>query len=177
MEITIRQEIPKDYHVTEEVIRKAFLNEEFSDKKEHYLVKRIRKSNAFIPELSLVAVNQKEDIVGNILLSKIQIVDGDQSVESLALAPVSVIAEYQRLGIGSQLIEAALERAKELGYQSVIVLGHKDYYPRFGFKQANLWNIRAPFDVPNEVFMAIELFEGSLKNVQGIVKYSEAFNE
>ncbi|RFB13517.1 N-acetyltransferase [Bacillus sp. HNG] len=176
MEILIRQETPEDYHETEDVVRNAFLNEEYSDKTEQFLVNRIRKSGAFIPELSLVAVKQDDEIVGHVLLSKIQIVDGDFSVNSLALAPVSITPEYQHRGIGSQLIWAALEKAKELGYQSVIVLGHKDYYPRFGFKQANLWNIKAPFDVPNEVFMALELAEGSLETVQGVVQYSKAFD-
>ncbi|MEH7236692.1 GNAT family N-acetyltransferase [Bacillus sp. JJ1562] len=177
MELLIRQERPEDFHETEEVVRKAFLNEEYSDKQEHFLVNRIRKSDAFIPELSLVAVNLDDEIVGHILLSKIQVVDEERSVESLALAPVSVIPEYQHRGIGSQLIRAALYEAKELGYQSVIVLGHQDYYPLFGFKQANLWNIKAPFEVPNEVFMALELVEGSLENVQGVVEYSKAFEE
>lgn len=169
--------MPEDYQKTEDIVKKAFSNVEISDKTEHFLVNRIRTSNAFIPELSLVAVNQDKEIVGHVLLSKIEIVDGDQSVESLALAPVSVTPEYQQQGIGSQLIRAALDKAKEHGYQSVIVLGHPDYYPRFGFKQAMLWRIRAPFDVPNEVFMALELVEGSLKKVQGVVKYSDAFEE
>ncbi|MEH7225270.1 N-acetyltransferase [Bacillus sp. JJ1566] len=175
MEHLIRQERPEDFRETEEVVRKAFLNEEYSNKTEHFLVNRVRKSDAFIPELSLIAVNQDDEIIGHILISKIRIVDGERSFDSLALAPVSVIPEYQHRGIGSQLIRAALNEAKELGYQSVIVLGHQDYYPRFGFKQANLWNIKAPFEVPNEVFMALELVEGSLENVQGVVQYSEAF--
>ncbi|MEH7385296.1 N-acetyltransferase [Bacillus sp. JJ1521] len=175
MKTVIRQERPKEYHNTEEVVRRAFLNEEYSDKTEHFLVNRIRKSDAFIPGLSLVAINDDE-IIGHILLSNIRIVDGDRSVESLALAPISVTPEFQRRGIGSHLIHAALKKAKELGYQSVIVLGHKEYYPRFGFKQANLWNIKAPFEVPNDVFMALELAEGSLENVQGVVKYSSAFS-
>lgn len=177
MDILIRQELPSEYHSNEEIIKRAFLPEEYSDKKEHLLVNRIRKSSAFIPELSLVALNQDKDVIGHILLSKIKIVDSDNTVDSLALAPVSVIPEYQRKGIGSQLIHGALERAKKLGYDSVIVLGHKDYYPKFGFKAASLWNILAPFDVPDEAFMALELTENALENVQGVVQYSEAFSE
>lgn len=177
MDILIRPELTEEYNMTEEVVKKAFLNEEYSDKKEHILVNRIRKSDAFIPGLSLVALNQDKDIVGHILLSKIKIVDGDNAVNSLALAPVAVVPEHQKKGIGSQLIHAALKKAKEVGYHSVIVLGHKDYYPKFGFKQASLWNIQAPFEVPNEVFMALELTENSLENVQGVVHYSKAFSE
>ncbi|MED1542534.1 N-acetyltransferase [Bacillus inaquosorum] len=175
MEFFIRQELTHEYNTTEDIVKRAFLNEKYSDKKEHFLVNKIRKSDAFIPELSLVAVNDK-GIVGHVLLSKIKIVDGDNAVDSLALAPVSVAPEYQRKGIGSQLIHVALKKAKELGYRSVIVLGHKDYYPKFGFKPASLWNIKAPFEVPDEVFMALELSKDSLENVKGVVHYSKAFS-
>lgn len=177
MEILIRQELTEEYNTTEEIVKKAFLNEEYSDKKEHVLVNRIRKSDAFIPELSLVALNQGKDIVGHVLLSKIKIVDGDRAADSLALAPVSVAPEYQKKGIGSQLIRTALKNAKDLGYCSVIVLGHKDFYPKFGFKPASLWNIQALFEVPDDVFMALELTDHSLEKVQGVVHYSKAFLE
>ncbi|TYS89778.1 GNAT family N-acetyltransferase [Rossellomorea aquimaris] len=177
MDIFIRQERPEEYNTTEEMIKEAFSHEEYSDKKEHLLVNNIRKSDAFIPELSLVAINQNHDVAGHILLSKITIVEHDKVADSLALAPVSVAPAFQNKGIGSQLIRAALQKAEEIGYHSVIVLGHKDYYPRFGFKQAALWNIKPPFEVPDEVFMALELMEHSLRNVQGVVRYSKAFSK
>ncbi|QIW20042.1 GNAT family N-acetyltransferase [Bacillus thuringiensis] len=173
--VTIRQEQQNDYRKTEEVVQQAFLHEEFSDKKEHELVSRIRKCDAFIPELSIVAVD--EEIVGHILLSKIKIEQGATSVESLALAPISVARGHQKKGIGGKLIGAALEKAKELGYGSVVVLGHPEYYPKFGFKKASEWNIKAPFEVPDEVFMVIELSENALQGVEGIVQYSSAFAE
>ncbi|MED0992146.1 N-acetyltransferase [Bacillus nitratireducens] len=173
--VTIRQEKKNDYRKTEEVVQQAFLNEEFSDKKEHELVKRIRECDAFIPELSLVAVD--EGIVGHILLSKITIEQDGTSVESLALAPVSVARGHQKKGIGGKLIGAALEKAKELGYGAVVVLGHPEYYPKFGFKKASEWNIKAPFEVPDEVFMVMELRENALEGVEGVVQYSSAFAE
>lgn len=150
MDIFIRQERPEEYSSTEEMTKQTFSHEEYSDKKEHLLVNKIRKSDAFIPELSLVAINQSHEVVGHILLSKITIIDHDKVADSLALAPVSVATSFQKKGIGSQLIRAALQKAKELGFQSVIVLGHKDYYPKFGFKQAVLWNIKPPFEVPDQ---------------------------
>jgi len=70
-----------------------------------------------------------------------------------------------------------LKKAKEVSYHSAITLGHKDYYPKFGFKPASLWHIQAPFEVPDEVFMAQELTKQSLENVQGVVHYSKAFSE
>lgn len=178
MDMKIRQEQPSDHKKIEEVVRLAFLNEEYSDKQEHHLVNRIRQSDAYVPELSLVAVDESNDeIIGHILLSKITIEHLNKTVDSLALAPLSVEPKYQRKGIGSQLIHTALKRAEELGFHSVIVLGHQDYYPKFGFKRASLWNIKAPFEVPDEAFMAIELTKDSLKNVQGTVIYSKAFFE
>ncbi|AJH72228.1 acetyltransferase family protein [Bacillus cereus ATCC 4342] len=173
--VTIRQERQTDYRKTEEVVQQAFLNEEFSDKKEHALVKRIRECDAFIPELSIVAVD--EEIVGHIMLSKITIEQDGASVDSLALAPVSVARGYQKKGIGGKLIVAALAKAKELGYGSVVVLGHPEYYPKFGFKKASKWNIKAPFEVPEEVFMVMELTENALEGVKGVVQYSSAFAE
>ncbi|WP_434607088.1 GNAT family N-acetyltransferase [Bacillus paranthracis] len=174
--VTIRQERQTDYRKTEEVVQQAFLNEEFSDKKEHALVKRIRECDAFIPELSIVAVD--EEIVGHIMLSKITIEQDGASVDSLALAPVSVATGYQKKGIGGKLIVAALEKAKELGYGSVVVLGHPEYYPKFGFKKASeWWNIKAPFEVSEEVFMVMELTENALESVEGVVQYSSAFAE
>ncbi|EEL33562.1 N-acetyltransferase [Bacillus toyonensis] len=173
--VTIRQEQKNDYRKTEEVVKKAFLNEEFSDKKEHELVKRIRECDAFIPELSIVAVDK--EIVGHIMLSKITIEQGGTTVDSLALAPVSIAPSHQKKGIGGKLITAALEKAKELGYGSVVVLGHPEYYPKFGFERASQWNIKAPFEVPDEVFMVMELRENTLQGVEGIVQYSSAFAE
>lgn len=177
MNFTIRQEDAEDYELTEKVVQRAFVDAEYSDKREHKLVSRIRKSNAFIPELSLVAVDANEKIVGHILLSKIKIKNSEQNIESLALAPVSVLPDYQNRGIGRQLILEALKRAKELEYQSVIVLGHPEYYPKFGFKKASELGINAPFDVPDEAFMVIELMEKALHQFSGTVEYPNVFLE
>ncbi|MFI8684839.1 GNAT family N-acetyltransferase [Rossellomorea sp. NPDC077527] len=176
MHIHKRPEQPEDYLQIEEVVKSAFSQEKLSDQTEHLLIHRIRKSDAYIPDLSLVATDQNNQPIGHLLLSKVTIVHQGQEVDSLALAPVSVAPEHQKKGIGSQLITEALTRAKEMGYQSVIVLGHEHYYPKFGFKPASSWNIRAPFDVPDHVFMATELTENALHDVQGVVHYSEAFS-
>lgn len=133
MSITIRQELSEDYKITEKVVRSAFANMEFSDKKEHELVSRIRKSDAFIPNLSLVAVNK--EIVGHILLSKLKINNDNQFAESLALAPVSVLPEYQNEGIGRLLILEALKKAKELEYNSVVVQGTQNIIQNSGLKK------------------------------------------
>ena len=176
MNITIRQEQFEDYVNTENVVRAAFVDMEMSDQTEHELVARIRKADVFIPELSLIAFDTECDkIVGHILLSKINIVNGNHKTPSLALAPVSVLPAYQNQGIGKQLINTALKKATELGFRSVIVLGYPDYYPKFGFKKASLWDIKAPFDVPDETFMALELVSNALDGVTGVVEYPSVF--
>ncbi|KKI92868.1 GCN5 family acetyltransferase [Bacillus sp. SA1-12] len=178
MNLIIRQEKAEDYEIVKSVVKLAFAAAEHSDKKEHKLVSRIRKSIAFIPELSLVASDKDHNrILGHILLSKINICNDDQIVESLSLAPVSVLPEYQNKGIGRLLITEALKKAKELGYSSVVVLGHPEYYPKFGFKKASIWGIKAPFEVPDEAFMAIELSDHALFKASGVVEYPSVFFE
>lgn len=174
MNIEVRQETDHDYKIVGYVVEKAFKNAEHSDHKEQLLVERLRKSDAFIPELSIVA-EVDEKIAGHIMLTKLHINDGEKSYESLALAPVSVLPEYQNQGIGSILIVESIRIAKDLGYKSIIVLGHDKYYPRFGFEPASKWNIKAPFDVPDENFMALELEEGGFDGVSGRVVYPEEF--
>ena len=176
MELIIEQEQASEFEAVEELIRQAFAGEELSDQTEHQLVKRLRNSKAYVTELSLTAKRSGDEVLGHILLTKAWIIDGESSCETLALAPVSVSPEHQGQGIGSALINASLKRAKQLGFSSVIVLGHPAYYPKFGFEPANRWNIRAPFDVPEEAFMAIELVPGALANVSGVVHYADEFS-
>lgn len=176
MEIIIRQEEIKDYGLSERVVEQAFKNMDHSDHKEHHLVSRLRKTSFFIPELSIVAEVQGE-IVGHIMLTECLIKNEANEYISLALAPVSVLPEYQEKGIGTNMIHKSISIAKDLGYKSIIVLGHEDYYTRFGFKPASKWGIQAPFDVPDESFMALELKDGSLEGVKGTVVYPKEFFE
>ena len=176
MEIKIRTEAEADHSKVFSVIKQAFLTEELSDHKEQFLVERLRMSGSYILELSLLAEIEGK-VVGHILLTKISICDGDIKHQSLALAPVSVLPEYQGRGVGSALIKAAHAKAIALGYGSVVILGHKDYYPRFGYKTASQFGISLPFDVPEEYVMAIELIPNALDGVCGIVEYDPAFSE
>ncbi|MEZ0480681.1 GNAT family N-acetyltransferase [Planococcus sp. SSTMD024] len=176
MKVIIEQERTREFEQVEDIVRQAFLGERFSDQTEHRLVKRLRESRAYVPELSLTAKLPSGELLGHILLTKAQIVEGEKSRETLALAPVSVLPEHQGKGIGSALIGSALERAKELDFLSVIVLGHPGYYPKFGFEPAIRWNVHAPFEVPEEAFMALELVPGALYSVSGVVRYADEFS-
>ena len=175
MNITIRQETAGDFAPVREVVRLAFCNMEESDHTEHFLVERLRKSEAYIPELSLVAETDDEQIVGHILLSRVTIEDADTVFPALAVAPLSVLPEFQRMGIGGMLIRAAHSKASELGYGAAVLLGHPDYYPKFGYQKASSFGIQFPFDAPDPCCMAIALKEHGLDGVQGMVSYPDAF--
>ncbi|WKK67082.1 GNAT family N-acetyltransferase [Lutimonas zeaxanthinifaciens] len=174
--MTIRQETSKDYKDVFYLIEKAFRSEQYSDHKEQFLVERLRKSDAFIPELSLVAEVEGK-IVGHILLTKLKIKNAADSFDSLALAPVTVLPEFQGIGIGGKLIAESHKRAKELGHESIVLLGHESYYPKFGYQRADKFEIELPFKVPKENCMVIELVENGLNGVSGMVEYPKEFNE
>lgn len=170
MNSLVRQEDQNDFIETYELIKIAFGRDN-----EAILVKRLRDSDAFVAELSIVAELDNR-IVGHILITKIKIINSHQKeYDSLALAPLAVRPEYQKMGVGTQLVKSGLEKARKLNFRSVIVLGHKLYYPRFGFVPTEKWNIKAPFEVPTNGFMGLELVEGGLKNVSGTVKYPKEF--
>ncbi|MBV8328758.1 N-acetyltransferase [Chryseobacterium sp.] len=171
----IRQEEEKDFKKVFQLIEEAFEQMEYSDHQEQILVEKLRTSEAFIPELSLVAEDENGEITGHILFTKIKIENGSEAYESLALAPVSVRPGFQNQGIGKELILHGHSIAKELGYDSVILIGHENYYPKFGYEKTSNFGISFPFEIPEENGMAIELVKNGLKNKQGLVKYPKEF--
>ncbi|MCB0586775.1 MAG: N-acetyltransferase [Phaeodactylibacter sp.] len=171
MKINIRAEAPQDYTAIREANDKAF-----EQQNEGRLIEALRALPEFIPELSLVAEHHGK-IIGHILFSPVEI-RGKQTVhQALALAPMAVLPEYQGRGIGTQLVEEGLRQARQMGFGAVIVLGHEWFYPRFGFRPASRWNIRSPFPVPDAAFLALELRQGALQGVKGMVKYLRPFEE
>ena len=173
--ITIRKETPDDYTLVIELTEKAFKTMEFSDQKEGQLVDKLRKSPTFIDELSLVAeINGK--VVGHILFTPLVIDNGQQQFQSLVLGPVSVLPDFQKQGIGGQLIIAGHQKAWKLGFQSVILIGHPEYYPRFGYRTASGWGLKVALELPSDdVFMAVELTENALSGVSGMVIFPPEF--
>ncbi len=165
----IRQERTADYETVYTVIKKAFDSAEHADGNESELVNALRKGKGFIPSLSLVA-EIDEKIVGHILFTKATV--GKTPV--LALAPLSVLPEYQKQGIGTALIKEGHRIARELGYGFSVVLGSANYYPRVGYLPADTFGIYPPFDVPRENFMAYK-FNENAPDVQGIIQYAEEF--
>lgn len=128
-----------------------------------------------MPELSIVAEIDGM-IIGHILFFPIHIKAKDKSHKSISLAPMAVLPEYQNQGVGSELVKYGLEKCREKGFKSVIVLGHPEYYPRFGFEKASKLGINPPFDAQDEAFMVMELAEGGLKGISGVVEYPDEFS-
>jgi putative acetyltransferase len=165
--LTIRAETPQDERRIAEVTSQAFGKE-----REAKMVEAIRCTDGYVPELSVVAELDGE-IVGHVLLSYVGLAGRNRRV--LELGPISVVPEHQRTGVGSALVREALRRADDRGEPLVLVLGHADYYPRFGFRPASELGISPPDPkIADEVFLAIPLraYDPALK---GRVVFPSAF--
>lgn len=148
----IRQEREDDFQEVQNLVERAFHNAKHSNGNEQDLVKKLRKSSAFVEQLSLVC-EENERIYGYILFTKNRI--GKEI--GLTLAPVAVEPKLQKRGLGRLLIKRGLQIAKTMGFNFVCVLGDREYYSRFGFKEASFWKIYPPFEVDEKNFMALSL--------------------
>jgi putative acetyltransferase len=133
------------------------------------------------PYISIVATSDSPgapsdgELVGHIFFSPVSIEPGDDSFTAMGLAPMAVLPAHQNQGIGSQLVREGLRESQRLGYDIVVVLGHPNYYPRFGFVPAGLKGLRSEYYVADEVFMVAELIPGALAGRSGLVKYHSEF--
>lgn len=167
--VNIRSETPEDIASIHRVNKEAF-----GGTGEAELVDNLR--NRGVLTLSLVATDGGK-VAGHISFSPVNIATGSSGFEAIGLAPMSVLPDYQRRGIGSQLVRAGLEECRRLGHEIVVVLGHPDYYPRFGFIPARPKGIDCEFEVPEEAWMVLELREGALAGRSGTVKFQHEFHE
>lgn len=167
----IRTETSSDFDDIFQLNYCAFGNRE----DESRLIGRIRASEQYIPDLSLVAEIDRE-IVGHAMLSKAVIREQDRETDVIVLAPIAVKPELQKQGIGSKLIEEGIRRCKAMGYGLILLIGHPGYYPRLGFQPARQHGLELrQFDVPDEVFMVYEVEEGRLQEITGELLYPAAF--
>lgn len=127
--------------------------------------------------MSLVAESEHKQIVGYLMLSKLEIVSKNTTTTTLGVAPLAVLPEFQKQGIGKKLLDEAHKIAITLGYKTAVVLGHKDYYPRFGYRKAIEFGIEFPFNVPDEFCMIKELLPHTAKGISGTVRYPDTFFE
>ena len=142
----------------------------FGGRYESRLIEDLRAAN--LAAVELVAIEQTA-IVGHILFSVLAVTIDQKPIRALALGPLSVGLERQRHGIGGALVRTGLERARERGWQAVIVLGHPEYYPHFGFSAELARPLKAPFS--GNAFMALEIAPGALQGRDGRVVYPPAF--
>lgn len=167
----IRTERLSDFEEVFQLNYLAFGNRE----DESRLVEKIRSSEGFIPELSLVA-EENNQIVGHVLFSKAEIVEDEYRHEVIVLAPIAVLPNNQKTGIGGKLIQEGLKRCEALGYDFVFLIGHPSYYPKFGFKPARKYGFDLKqFNVSDDVFMVFEITEGKLKRTKGELRYPKSF--
>lgn len=161
--IRIRHENITDYNAITRVNDLAFGRPE-----EGIIVKTIRDREDYEPTLSLVAELQGE-IIGHVLILPIDVECGNISIRTGSLAPIAVVPEHQGKGIGGMLMRAALHELKLLGVKSCVLVGHPEYYPRFGFGKASELGLVCPYPgVPDAAWMAVELEEGALNGIHGV---------
>lgn len=163
----VRDEAPADVVGIRRVTELAF-----GGNAEAQLVEALRAASQ--ATISLVAIVDDE-VAGHILFSPATIESGARVNPAIGLAPLSVLPEHQRQGIGSQLAREGLRQCRQLGYELAIVLGHPAYYPRFGFQPAILRGIRCEYPGAEESFMVAELRAGALEGVTGLARYRREF--
>ena len=162
----IRRETEADRAAVRAVNEAAFETPAEAD-----LVEALRGKD--MPLVSLVAEVDGR-VVGHILFSPVSLTE-HAHLNFMGLAPMAVVPDYQRKGIGSALVRQGLAHCKDLGCCAVVVVGHPEYYPRFGFAPAGRYGLRCEYDVPAEVFMVAELEAGALSGASGLVRYDDAF--
>jgi len=167
--LTIRSETPEDRADIHYVNSKAF-----GQDSEAELVEKLRNRGMLI--VSLVAVSDGQ-VAGHIAFSPVTVKSENSRFQAIALGPMAVLPEYQRKGIGSQLVHAGLEECRHLSHEVVVLVGHQDYYPRFGFVPARSKGIECELEVPDEAWMLLELREGALASRRGTASFQPEFRQ
>lgn len=170
--MNIRTERPDDRDTVYQLIQTAFATARVSDGDEQDYYLRLLTCPDFIPELALVA-EQDGLIIGHTMLTT-SVVRGRAGTPVLVLSPLSVLPEYQGQGVGTALVDAVLDRARKMDYQSVFLAGDTEYYSRFGFVPVRHFGINPPAWVPAENYdniMALELVDGGLDDVGGTIEF------
>ncbi len=164
----IREEDSADTKAIRHINTKAFETEA-----ETGLVDVLRESGCTF--VSLVAETDQK-VVGHLLFTPVELTGVKNTLKLMGLASMAVLPQYQNQGIGIQLVNAGIEYCQFEKYDAIVVLGHPNYYPKFGFAPSVNYGIKSEYEVPDEVFMILELVPNSLVDYHGTIKYHELFN-
>lgn len=174
MNLDIRLAAENDYFETEKMTREAFWDLYRPGCVEHFLLRQLRKSQAFIPELDYVAYDG-QILAGNIVYTNAVVVDGANRAEVLCMGPLAVLPAYQKRGIGSSLLRKTIEIACGMGHKGIVIFGDPGYYGKFGFRNAKEFNIQTSEGENFDAFMVLELVKNGLSGVSGRFFEDEAF--
>lgn len=168
--LVVRKEIPEDQDAVYQVVLAAFESADEAD-----LVNRLRP----LPSVISLIAELEGELVGHIMFSPVRLIGRNEQsigINIAGLAPVAVSPNHQKKGIGKRLIIAGLEACQAAEFVACVLLGHPDYYPKFGFKPAlPTFNLTSTYKVPDPVFMALELIPNSLNSVSGTIHYHPTF--
>ncbi len=173
-DIEIRRETEDDHYDVELMTQRAFWNNHRPGCDEHYLVHKLRLCEDYIPELSRIAVKDGK-IFGCIMYSKSKVVDGENTHDVLTFGPLCVEPEWQGCNVGGMLLKETMEKAAEQGYKGIVIFGEPGYYPKFGFKTCDNFNITTSEGKNFDAFMAVELRDSGMENITGRFHASKVF--
>jgi putative acetyltransferase len=167
--LVIREETPRDVGQVRMINIAAFDRSDEAD-----LVDALR---AGCPEVVSLVAELDGRVVGHILFSPVTVPAGERTLQGMGLAPMAVLPEHQRDGVGARLVEEGLARLERAGCPFVIVLGHPGYYPRFGFERASTHGITCQWpEVPDEAFMIRILSPLAMAGAAGVARYRPEFD-
>lgn len=168
----LREETQEDFEAVLDFVEGVFKQTDISDGRiERALISEIRESKYYVPKLTQILEDDNGTIVGYYMFSKFPI-GGKFEDRVLLLAPIAISTARQKQGLGTMMMKHGIELAKKLGYAGIVLVGHADYYPRFGFKESTVYKIAAQEGVPAENQMALELREGALNGIEGVADFS-----
>lgn len=173
-DIEIRMETEDDWYNVELMTQHAFWNKHHLGCDEHYLVHKLREDKDYLPELSRIAVKDGE-VIGCIMYSKAQVVDGTDVHEIVTFGPLCVAPKWQGCGVGELLLRETMDLAASKGYKGIVIFGEPEYYPRIGFKTCDNFNITTPSGKNFDAFMGYELTKDSMKGIKGKFYESQVF--
>jgi putative acetyltransferase len=167
LDVSIRHECSGDIDAIGRIHEEAF-----GQPQEACLVEQLRANHGILLSLVAVAAGQ---IVGHILYSPVSLDAGGTEVQGAGLGPMAVLPGFQRAGVGSRLVAEGTRRLRQRGCPFIVVVGHPDYYPRFGFVPGSRHGVRCQWDVPDAAFMMLPLDRSRLDAAPGLARYRDEF--